>query len=157
MPIPSDYRELLKILDKYKVRYLIVGAYAVVYHTEPRYTKDLDIWVKPEIENAARVYAALKEFGAPLEGIKIKDFTDSNLIYQIGVEPVRIDIIMDLSKIKFDSAWKKRDITTFEGVKVNIVGIKELIRSKQNSKRPLDLADIESLKSRLKIKKLPAR
>jgi len=93
MPIPSDYKELLKILNRHRVRYLIVGAYAVIHYTEPRYTKDLDIWVEPEIKNAKRVYEALKEFGAPLKDISVADFANKNLVYQIGVEPVRVDII----------------------------------------------------------------
>ncbi|MCX7715884.1 MAG: hypothetical protein N2Z73_00540, partial [Endomicrobia bacterium] len=70
MELSSDYRELLNVLKKYKVRYLVVDAYAVIYYTEPRYTKDIDIWVKPDIKNAVRLYNALKEFGAPLRGIR---------------------------------------------------------------------------------------
>ncbi|MCM8801365.1 MAG: hypothetical protein NC912_05100 [Candidatus Omnitrophica bacterium] len=96
MLVPSDYKELLRLLNRHKVRYLIVGAYAVIYYTEPRYTKDIDIWVEPDIKNAKKVYQVLKRFGAPLKGINVEDFTKRNLVYQIGVAPVRVDIMMVL-------------------------------------------------------------
>jgi len=143
----------LRILNKHKARYLIVGAYAVIYYTEPRYTKDLDIWVDPKVENAKRVYGALKGFGAPLKGIRVKDFTKKSIFYQIGIAPVRVDIIMGISDLEFDVAWKQRSITTLEGIKVNILGIKELIKSKEKVKRHLDLADIEVLKYKLRLKR----
>ena len=153
MQIHLDYRDLLKILNRHKVRYLIVGAYAVTYYTEPRYTKDLDIWIEPEERNAKKAYRALKEFGAPLKNITIKDFTNKKLIYQIGVEPVRVDILMGLQNMKFDFAWKHRCTTTFDKIKVNIIGIKELIKLKKKTKRPIDKMDVESLRYRLKAKK----
>ena len=80
MRIPLDYRELLKLLNRHKAQYLIVGAYAVIYYAEPRYTKDMDIWVNPRIDNAQRVWKALKEFGAPLKGIQPEDFSDKGLV-----------------------------------------------------------------------------
>jgi len=145
MDIGSDYKDLLRILNKHKVKYLIVGAYAVIYYTEPRYTKDIDIWVEPGEKNAGRVYKALKEFGAPLKGITIGNFTDKNSVYQIGVEPVRADIIMGLSNIGFNSAWKQKVVTDFGGVKVNIIGRNELIRTKRMTGRTADKLDVESL------------
>lgn len=153
MLIPSDYKDLLRILNKHRVRYLIVGAYAVIYYAEPRYTKDLDIWVEPKIENAKKVYKALKEFGAPLKDIIVEDFTNRNLFYQIGVAPVRVDIIMGLGDLEFDLAWRQRSITYFDRIKVNILGLNELIKSKEKMKRHLDLADIEALNYKLKLMK----
>ena len=153
MQIASDYIDLLRILNKHKVKYLIVGAYAVIYYTEPRYTKDLDIWVQPDSENAERVYRALKEFGAPLKDIEPSSFTDKSLVYQMGVAPVRVDILMGLPMIEFDQAWKHKKITTFDDIKVNIIGIDELIYSKKTAKRPTDLVDIESLQLGLKQRK----
>ncbi len=108
MELSSDYKELLKIFEKYKVKYIIVGAYAVIYYTEPRYTKDIDIWIKPEKENAIKVYNALKKFGAPLENVSVEAFDNKEMIYQIGVAPVRVDIIMGLKGLTFDEAWKKK-------------------------------------------------
>lgn len=146
MDISSDYKDLFKILNKYKVRYLVVGAYAVIYYTEPRYTKDIDIWVKADSENARKVYAALKEFGAPLKGILQKDFTSEGLVYQIGVAPVRIDIIMGLPGVEFDSAWSKRIKTEYAGVSINVMGKQDLIESKKAAARPQDALDLKRLK-----------
>ena len=153
MPIPSDYKELLKILNRHRVRYLIVGAYAVIHYTEPRYTKDLDIWVEPEIKNAKRVYEALKEFGAPLKDISVADFANKNLVYQIGVEPVRVDIIMGISGIGFNQAWRQRSISMVDGIKINIIGIKELIELKKRAGRQMDIVDIINLQSSLRLRK----
>ncbi|MFA4888952.1 MAG: hypothetical protein WC628_05205 [Candidatus Omnitrophota bacterium] len=152
MLVPSDYKELLKILNKHRVRCLIVGAYAVAYHAEPRYSKDIDIWVEPEEGNAKKVYAALKEFGAPLRGIKIGDFANKTLVYQIGVAPVRVDIIMGIPGITFKQAWEHRARTRFEGVMANILGIKELIKAKEKARRTIDAIDLENLQQRLKLR-----
>ena len=150
---PSDYKELLSILNKHKVKYLIVGAYAVIHYTEPRYTKDLDIWIESETENAKRAYAALKEFGAPLKNISPEDFTNKNLVYQIGVEPVRVDIIMGIPGIEFIRAWKYRKVAVFDNIRVNIIGINQLIMSKKKARRDMDLIDLKSLQFRLRKRK----
>jgi len=146
----------LRILNKHRVKYLIIGAYAVVYYTEPRYTKDLDIWIESSLENAKRVYKALSEFGAPLEGIKIEDFTNPKLVYQIGVEPVRVDILMGAGNLKFDIAWKRRKRVVFsENLKVNLIGLEDLIKLKEKANRYMDKRDSEELKyvKRKKLKK----
>ena len=148
MPIPSDYKELLSILNRHRVKYLIVGAYAVIHYTEPRYTKDLDIWVDPGKENAKKVYAALKEFGAPLKGITALDFTKKDLVYQVGVEPVRVDIIMGLPGLQFKKVWKQRTIAKLEGVRASVIGLNDLIKSKTRTKRPIDVIDTENLRLR---------
>jgi predicted nucleotidyltransferase len=153
MQIASDYKDLLKILNKHKVKYLIVGAYAVIYYTEPRYTKDIDIWIEPTIGNAKKAYESLREFGAPLKNISQKDFANKNLIYQIGLEPVRIDIIMSIPGLGFNKAWQHKSKTKIEGIGVNIIGVKELIASKKKTKRPLDLADAQNLLQSIKLKK----
>jgi predicted nucleotidyltransferase len=150
MLVPSDYKELLKTLNKRKVRYLVVGAYAVIYYTEPRYTKDLDIWVEPEKGNAQKVYNVLKEFGAPLRNILPRDFTNKYMVYQIGVAPVRVDILMGLGDIPFVQAWKNRKIANFEGIKINIIGLNELITAKAKVRRRADKADIDNLRMKLK-------
>ena len=146
MQIPSDYKDLLKILNKHKAKYLIVGAYAVTYYTEPCYTKDIDIWIDSSCNNAKKIYSALKEFGAPLKNITLNDLTNENLVYQIGVAPVRVDIIMGLKGLKFDKAWENRTKTTLEDIKVNIVGLEELIKSKKQTKRDRNGKDLDNLK-----------
>jgi hypothetical protein len=93
MRVSSDFRELLSALNAARARYIVVGAYAVMHHTEPRYTKDLDVWVEPTPANARRVLEALRAFGAPTESLAVEDLCDPGVIYQIGVEPVRVDVL----------------------------------------------------------------
>lgn len=146
--ISSDYRDLFKTLNRYKVRYLVIGAYAVAFYTEPRYTKDIDIWVSNDTANAQNLYKALIEFGAPLKGMSVKDFANRKTIYQIGVAPVRIDILMDASGMKFENAWKNRKKTRYGGVSINMLGIKELIYSKKKAGREHDISDIKKLSNK---------
>lgn len=153
MLIPSDYKDLLSLLNKHKVRYLLAGAYAVIYYAEPRYTKDMDIWIESNPDNAQNVYKALKEFGAPLRGIKPEVFTGKNLVYQIGIEPVRIDIIIGNLGINFNYAWRHKKAIDFEGVKTNIIGVRELIKLKQKTNRDIDKIDIKVLKLKLRRRK----
>lgn len=150
MIIPLDYKELLKILNKHRVKYLIAGAYAVIHYTEPRYTKDLDIWIDSEEKNAQRVYMALKEFGAPLKDISVNDFVNPALVYQIGVEPVRIDIITGIAAMDFGAAYKHRKVVSFDGIKVGVMGINDLVEAKKKTKRPVDAIDVAALTRRLK-------
>lgn len=145
MDISSDYKDLLRIFNRDKIKYLIVGAYAVIFYTEPRYSKDIDIWISPDIDNAKKAYKALGEFGAPLKNISPEDFTRKDMVYQIGVEPVRIDIIMGLSGIDFHTAWKARKKSDYAGISVNMIGIEDLKRSKLAAKRPQDLLDLSKL------------
>ena len=142
----SDLIELLQILRKNEVKFLIVGAYAVIQYTEPRYTKDIDIWVDPSVENSEKVWIALTEFGAPLEQVNIKDFQDDNNVFQIGVEPNRIDILMGVDNLTFNNAWESSNVFEFETVQVKILDIDDLIRSKTNTGRLQDQLDIEKLK-----------
>ena len=145
MEISSDYRDLFKILNKHKVKYLVIGAYAVVYYTEPRFTKDLDIFVRAEAKNALRLYSALKDFGAPLKNIAPEDFCNKNIFYQIGVAPVRVDIIAGLAGVKFDLLWKNRVRSRYGDMAINIIGIKDLIKLKKKTDRPQDRLDLEKL------------
>ena len=148
MDISSDYRDLFKTLNRHKVKYLVIGAYAVTFYTEPRYTKDLDIWASNDRANAKRLFKALVDFGAPLTSLSIKDFTNKKMIYQIGVAPVRIDILMGVSGIKFVTAWKNRKRTRYGGMPINILGIRELIYSKKRTKREQDILDIKKLSNK---------
>src|ERR1035438_4983942 len=92
----SDFEELLRIFNGNEVKYLIVGGHAVMLYTEPRYTKDLDVWIEASEENAARVFMALAEFGAPLTGLKPSDFARQGFFYQLGQPPARVDILMSI-------------------------------------------------------------
>ncbi|MCU1235610.1 MAG: hypothetical protein JWP63_3577 [Candidatus Solibacter sp.] len=131
MEINSDYRDLLRSLNAAGVRYLVIGGYAVMAYTEPRYTKDLDIWVEPEAMNAAIVFRALAEFGAPLQGITAADFAESDIFYQLGTDPVRIDVLTSVAGVAFASAWERRVIMEFSGEPCPVLGREDLIAAKR--------------------------
>jgi hypothetical protein len=120
MKISSDYKDLLKNLNAAGVRYLIVGGYAVMIYTEPSFTKDLDLWVDPSEHNAQALFRALAQFGAPLHGIRPADFTEPEVFYQMGVDPVRIDILTSLPGLGFASAWERRLVVDFDGEPVSV-------------------------------------
>ncbi len=140
-----EFKELLSIFNEYGVRYLIVGGFAVMVYSEPRYTKDLDVWIEASPENASKVFAALQAFGAPLEGITENDFS-GNGFYQMGRPPARIDVMMSLDGLEFSTSWQNRNRAQFRGVPVNFLGKDDLIRNKEASGRHQDLADIENLR-----------
>lgn len=141
----SDFRDLFRVLNGCRVRYLVVGAHAVVFHSEPRYTKDLDVWVEATTENARRVFDALARFGAPLGDVAPGDFTNPEMIYQIGVEPNRVDFMMSITGVTFASAWRNKVRTTYEGVRIFVLGRRDLIRNKRLAGRPQDLLDVHNL------------
>jgi hypothetical protein len=139
------YRELLQLLNEFQVEYLIVGGFAVMKYSEPRYTKDLDIWVHNSPQNSARVVAALKKFGAPLEhdGITEETFIEKQLVYQIGIAPVRIDILTEITGVRFPDAWRKRVASTFFGVPVHFISLDDLMANKRALGRDSDLKDMQ--------------
>ena len=141
----SDFKELLKIFTETKVKYLIIGGYAVAKHAEPRYTKDLDIWISNSRENAERVFQALKKFGAPLTDITIEDFTIPTLVFQIGIEPSRIDILMGLKELNFNECWERRATSSIGELEIYFISIDDLIFNKKLAARPQDLRDAENL------------
>lgn len=145
MAANQDFEDLLQCLNAAKVEYLIVGAHAVSLYTEPRYTKDIDIWVNPTTKNAEKVYAALKAFRAPISSLKVNDLANPELVYQIGVVPVRIDIMMGISGVDFPTAWKHKKSTKFGNQKVFVIGLSELIINKKATARPQDKLDIKKL------------
>src|SRR6476646_3463834 len=108
MKINSDFRDLLRELNAADVRYLIVGGYAVMVHTEPRYTKDLDLWIEPVESNADKLFVALALFGAPTRDVQPSDFTEPEVFFQIGIEPVRIDIMTSVFGLDFLPAWERK-------------------------------------------------
>lgn len=141
----SDFKELLKIFAEEKVKYLIIGGYAVAKHAEPRYTKDLDIWIDNSSENARRVFSALKQFGAPLTNMTIEDFTIPTLVFQIGIEPSRIDILMGLKALNFDECWERRATSLIGETEFHFISLDDLIFNKKLAGRPQDLRDAENL------------
>jgi hypothetical protein len=135
----------LSILSEKKVKFLLVGAYAMAVHGYPRSTMDIDLWVMPDPENAALVLQALNIFGAPTEDLSQKDFQKENLIYQIGVAPRRIDILTSIDGLKFEEAFAHSEIINIEKIPVHVLSLPDLIINKRASGRTKDLADVEVL------------
>jgi len=142
------FKELLQALNDCQVEYLIVGGYAVMKYTEPRYTKDLDIWVHSSPQNAARLFEALAQFGAPLQndGITPETFSEPGIVYQIGVAPVRIDILTQITGLQFAAAWTNRIASTMFDVPIQFISLEDLIVNKQAAGRTTDLEHLQRLK-----------
>jgi hypothetical protein len=143
-----DFLDMLSALCDAGAEYLVVGAHAVAVHARPRATGDLDIWVRPTPDNAARVSRALEAFGAPLRDFRPGDLTSGDLVFQIGVPPGRIDLLTDLGSVEFEDAWKNRVTVVIGGVPVPVIGRAELIRAKLDAGGPRDLADVAELEER---------
>jgi hypothetical protein len=140
-----DYKELLQLLNEFEVDYLIVGGFAVMKYGEPRYTKDLDVWVHNSAPNSLRLVQALKKFGAPLEEDEItsETFTEKQIVYQIGIAPVRIDILTQITGVEFSNAWRNKVPGTFFGVPVHFISRDDLEANKRALGRASDLEDLK--------------
>jgi hypothetical protein len=141
----QDFVEMLAALSDAGADYLVVGAHALAAHGIPRATGDLDIWVRPTPENAARVWAALEAFGAPLHALELQDLYSPEVVFQIGLPPNRIDLLTSISGVAFDDAWRDRIIVTVSGQDVPTIGRDDFIRNKKAVGRPRDLADVAEL------------
>ncbi|MFN0086989.1 MAG: DUF6036 family nucleotidyltransferase [Blastocatellia bacterium] len=141
----SDLLDILRVFNLYKVEYLIIGGYAVAFHAEPRFTKDLDILVRASPANARRVFQALRAFGAPLSGLTETDFQQAGHFYQLGAPPLRIDILMSIEGTTFGDAWDHRIESMIEDVKALFISREDLISAKKATGRPQDLLDVQSL------------
>ena len=148
-PLSDDMKELLEALNRSQAQYLIIGAHAVGVYAEPRGTKDLDIWVNPTKENAKRVHAALREFGAPLFGTTEKTLTNKQDFLVIGVVPNRIDILKSIPGVSFRACWRNRRTLDIGGTKANFLSLNDLLAAKLAAARPQDLVDAAKLKRAL--------
>jgi hypothetical protein len=158
-----DFKEFLSVLNEHRVKYLVVGAYAVSIYAQPRATKDLDILVKPDADNARAVFSALIKFGAPLQGLAEADFAEPGPFFRMGREPVGVDILTEIPGIDFDAAWNRRAEAVIDpatGLKASFISRDDLITAKLASARPQDLADVDAIRrveasQRPKAKKRP--
>ena len=141
----EDYRDMLLALCDEKVKFLLVGAYALAAHGYPRATMDIDIWVMPSPQNADAVLRALRRFGAPLHNLTEEDLLKDGTVFQIGVSPRRIDIITSVDGLRFEDAFKHAVIVNIDGTDVRVLAIGDLIRNKKATGRTKDLADAEAL------------
>ncbi len=141
----SDFKDLLRILHECNVCYLVVGGYAVIHHSQPRYTKDIDIWLKPCAENAVKLMRAFRIFGIPMTGVTREDFATPGTQFSLGVAPCEIDFLTTIPGIDFDSSWSNHVVSDEQDFPIYYLGKADLIRAKQAAGRLQDLADIEEL------------
>ncbi|MCP4111817.1 MAG: hypothetical protein GY749_40875 [Desulfobacteraceae bacterium] len=142
----EDFREFIQSLNDNRVRYLVIGGYAVAFHGHPRYTKDIDIWLELSAENADRMVKALEQFGFASLGLKCEDFLVPAQIIQLGYPPNRIDLLTSLENMDFQKCYDSRSEVTADGVKINFIDLPNLRKSKKIAGRYQDLADLENLK-----------
>lgn len=147
MKVEKDYEDVLRLLNKHKARYCIIGAYAVAFYARPRYTKDMDILIEPDLENGKRIVRALNEFGFQSLGLKEEDFSQKGTIIQLGYEPVRIDMITSIEGCSFQEVWEKKQTGTYGEEEVFFIGREELIKNKEMSNRKQDRVDLDLLRA----------
>jgi hypothetical protein len=147
MFVNSHFTELLQKLNSHTVKYLVVGGYAAMHYGEPRYTKDLDLWVSVDPENARRVDRALVEFGMPLAGYKEQDFEDEGHFFMMGNPPMRIDIMLGIPGVAFAEAWENRLVYDSDGLEISYISREDLIIAKRAAGRPQDLIDADHLEN----------
>jgi len=148
-----DFEELLRLFNKHRVRYCIVGAYAVAFHARPRYTKDMDLVVEPSLQNGQRIVTALQAFGFGSVKLKPEDFARSGRVVQLGYEPVRVDLLTSIAGCSFEQIWQHRVQGRYGSQRASFIGHDELIRTKQASGRPQDRIDLDTLRSQKPSKK----
>jgi len=142
----KDYKEMLQILLSNKVKFLVVGAYAMGAYGYPRATGDLDIWVEASSENSKKIYKSLSEFGAPLSGLTKITFREEGIVFQIGVAPRRIDIITKIEGVDFKKAYFDKQEIEIEGIKIPFISKENLIKNKESTGREKDRLDAKYLR-----------
>lgn len=145
----DDFKELLSALNARRVKYLVVGGWAVSRHAQPRATMDLDILIQPAPRNGAALFRALLQFGAPLGGLKPADFIARGSFFRMGRPPIAIDILPEISGVAFDEAWRNRVTLRVDrsgGLRAHFISAADLITAKLAAGRPQDLADVDAIR-----------
>lgn len=148
MKLQRDLREFIELLNSRRVDYIVVGGHAVAFHGHPRFTGDIDFFVRPTPDNAARLVEALHDFGFGGTGLTVEDFTRPNRVIQLGKVPNRIDLLTTISGVDFEEAWQAKVGAELDSIPVSFLGYYQLLRNKQAAGRVQDLADLEALSSR---------
>lgn len=149
MKVEKDFEELLKLLNKHRVRYCIVGAFAVGFYGYPRYTKDMDILIEPSLKNGQKIVKALAEFGFRSLNLAPEDFSKKGMIIQLGYEPVRVDLVSSIKGCNFSHIWENRTTGRYGEQRVFFIGLQELIKNKKMVNRQQDRLDLKLLLERL--------
>ena len=147
MKVEKDFRDFIGLLNRNDIHYLIIGGFAYSFYAEPRFTKDIDILIEQSMENAKKILKALKDFGFTDIGLTEKDFLETGQVIQLGVAPIRIDILTSIKGMDFPSFWDNRVVGRYGDIDVFFISKQDLIKCKQASGRKQDLADIEKLES----------
>ncbi|HHJ51008.1 MAG TPA: hypothetical protein ENJ88_08940 [Phaeodactylibacter sp.] len=145
MELNKDFKEFIELLNEHDVKYLIIGGYAVNFHGYPRYTRDIDFWLWMTESNIKKLMQAIKDFGFGSLRLEIEDFMDPENIIQLGYEPYRIDLLVDVNGIDFEECYQKRVKARLDGTDVNFLSLQDLIEAKKKAGRLQDLADAEQL------------
>lgn len=145
MDLDKDFREFIELLNEHKVKYLIIGGYAVNFHGYPRYTKDIDFWLWMTESNIEKLITAIKEFGFGDLKLEVKDFMTPDNIIQLGYEPYRIDLLVDVDGVDFEACFERRIEAELDRTQVKFLSLQDLIIAKKKSGRLQDLADDEQL------------
>jgi hypothetical protein len=143
--LPPDFKEFLQLLEREKIDYLLVGGYAVGLYGYARATVDIDIWVKRDIATAKKLFLMLEEFGFPTKDVTPEEFTAPDTVFQMGVPPVRLDLLTSISGVEFDFAFTKRQRMKLDGLEINVISLNDLRTNKKTVGRFKDLNDIEKL------------
>ncbi|MBI3752626.1 MAG: hypothetical protein HY266_01095 [Deltaproteobacteria bacterium] len=153
MRVEKDFEEFIRLLNRHKVKYLIVGAYAVAFHAQPRNTGDIDFFIESEKDNAKRLIKAIRDFGFESLNLTEDDFIKPDYVVQLGYEPNRIDLLSSISGIKFDRGYAAKVKGMFGGETAWFISFDDLLRNKQAVNRKRDAADVELLSKFKKLKK----
>jgi predicted nucleotidyltransferase len=141
----KDFKEFVALLNSTGVEYLIVGAYALAAHGHPRYTGDLDVWLRRTDGNIDKVLAALNRFGFGDLGLKQADFLGPDAVVQLGYPPARIDLLTAIDGVEFDACYGRKVVVKMDGIDLPFIGLEEFRANKRAAGRKKDLADLESL------------
>ena len=142
----SDFKDLLRILAECDVRYLVADGYAVIHYSQPRYTKDIDIWLEPTQDNARKLMRAFHVFGIPMVGVTQEDFATPGIQFSLGVPPCEIDFLTTIPGLEFAPSWENKVISEENDFPIHYLGKSDLILAKQTAGRPQDLADLDELR-----------
>jgi len=153
----NDYKDMLRALSDHKVKFMLVGGYAFSAHGHPRGTLDIDFFFEATQENAEALHRALKEFGAPVEsmGVSASDFTRDHFIYQVGVQPRRIDFINKIDGVEFSEAYPRSVETDLDGITLRVISLEDLLANKKAAGRPKDLVDVTTIEHMMSQNKKP--
>lgn len=147
MQLPPEWSEFIALLSRHRVKFLLIGAHALAVHGKPRATLDLDVFVEPSLANARRIGAALADFGFAASAEQWRHFAVPDRMMTLGREPLRIDILNEISGVRFATAWKNRVSGRLDGQLLEVIGLRDMLRNKRASGRLKDLADVEELQT----------